>query len=152
MEIRVDDLTGQQVQALIAVHLQGMSADSPPESVHALDLDGLRSPDVTFWSLWEDGELLGIGALKELDSEHGEIKSMRTSAAHLRKGAARRILEHILAVAKERGYKRLSLETGTPESFWPARKLYEKLGFQYTGPFADYVEDPFSVFMTKELS
>lgn len=151
MEIRVDDLSGAQVQALIAVHLQGMSADSPPESVHALNLEGLRSPAITFWSLWEDGELLGIGALKELDSEHGEIKSMRTSAAHLRKGAARRILEHILAVAKERGYQRLSLETGTPESFWPARKLYENLGFEYTGPFADYTEDPYSVFMTKEL-
>jgi putative acetyltransferase len=151
MEIRVDDLTGEQVQALIAVHLLGMSADSPPESVHALNLDGLRSPDVTFWSLWEDGELYAIGALKELDSEHGEIKSMRTAAAHLRKGAARRILEHIVAVAQERGYKRLSLETGTPELFWPARKLYESLGFEYIGPFADYAEDPYSVFMTKAL-
>ncbi|MUT64639.1 GNAT family N-acetyltransferase [Paenibacillus sp. NEAU-GSW1] len=151
MHIQVDDLTGEKVQALISVHLQGMSADSPPESVHALDLEGLRKPEVTFWSVWEGDDLMGIGALKELDGTHGEIKSMRTSSAHLRKGVGRYLLEHIIAVAKERGYDRLSLETGTPKSFEPARILYENLGFRYCGPFADYVEDPYSAYMTKQL-
>lgn len=151
MEIRVDDLSGEQVQALIREHLAGMHADSPPESVHALDLTGLKRPDVTFWSVWERDELLGCGALKELDGTHGEVKSMRTATAHLRKGVARAVLEHIVKVAKERGYERLSLETGSPDSFAPARRLYENLGFAYCGPFADYEEDPYSVFMTKKL-
>lgn len=151
MEIRVDDLSGEQVQALIREHLAGMHADSPPESVHALDLTGLKRPDVTFWSVWERDELLGCGALKELDGTHGEVKSMRTATAHLRKGVARAVLEHIVAVAKDRGYERLSLETGSPDSFAPARRLYENLGFSYCGPFADYEEDPYSVFMTKTL-
>lgn len=151
MEIRIDDLTGSKVIALIEEHLQGMSEDSPPESVHALNLDGLRKPEVTFWSAWEHDELLGIGALKELDVTHAEVKSMRTAASHMRKGVARQILEHIIEVAIERGYTRLSLETGSMESFVPARKLYENLGFQYCHPFSDYTEDPYSMFMTKEL-
>lgn len=151
MEIRVDDLTGHKVRALIAEHLQGMFLHSPPESVHALDLDGLKRPDVTFWSVWEQDELLGCGALKELDRQHGEVKSMRTASAHLRKGVARRMMEHIVEEAKRRGYTRLSLETGSMEAFEPARKLYESFGFRYCGPFADYEEDPNSAFMTKEL-
>jgi len=151
LEIRVDDLTGHKVRALIAEHLQGMFLHSPPESVHALDLDGLKRPDVTFWSVWEQDELLGCGALKELDRQHGEVKSMRTASAHLRKGVARRMMEHIVEEAKRRGYTRLSLETGSMEAFEPARKLYESFGFRYCGPFADYEEDPNSAFMTKEL-
>ncbi|MEF2965747.1 GNAT family N-acetyltransferase [Paenibacillus sp. M1] len=151
MEIRVDNLTGDKIIGLIAEHLRGMAADSPPESIHALDLEGLKRPEVTFWSVWEGDELLGCGALKELDPLHGEIKSMRTSASHLRKGVAKRVMEHIIQEAEGRGYKRLSLETGSPDSFAPARKLYEHFGFQYCEPFADYIEDPYSVFMTKEL-
>lgn len=151
MEIKVDDLTGSKVIALISQHLQGMSENSPPESIHALNLDGLKKPEITFWSAWEQGELLGCGALKELDDTHGEIKSMRTSSSHLRKGVARKILEHIIQVSKERGYQRLSLETGSMKSFEPAKKLYESVGFHYCKPFSDYVEDPYSVFMTKEL-
>lgn len=151
MEIRVDDLSGNQVKAMIAEHLAGMFADSPPESVHALDLEGLKKPEVTFWCAWEGEELMGCGAMKELDSQHGELKSMRTASAHLRKGVARNILAHIIEVAKERGYKRLSLETGSMDSFIPARKLYEDFGFSYCGPFADYAPDPNSAFMTKEL-
>jgi len=151
LEIRVDDLSGNQVKALIAEHLAGMFADSPPESVHALDLEGLKRPEVTFWCAWEGQELMGCGAMKELDSQHGELKSMRTASAHLRKGVARNILAHIIEVAKERGYKRLSLETGSMDSFIPARKLYEDFGFSYCGPFADYELDPNSAFMTKEL-
>ncbi|MBB6695536.1 GNAT family N-acetyltransferase [Cohnella xylanilytica] len=151
MEIKRDDLTGPEVQALIGEHLQGMFEHSPPESVHALDLDGLRKPEITFWSAWEGDRLAGCGALKELDPEHGEVKSMRTSSAFLRRGVASRMLEHIIGEAKRRGYRRLSLETGSMEAFVPARNLYARFGFEYCGLFADYAEDPNSVFMTKEL-
>lgn len=151
MEIKRDDLSGPEVQALIGEHLQGMFEHSPPESVHALDLDGLRQPEITFWSAWEGDRLAGCGALKELDPEHGEVKSMRTSSAFLRRGVASRMLEHIIGEAKRRGYRRLSLETGSMEAFEPARQLYVRFGFEYCGPFADYAEDPNSAFMTKEL-
>jgi len=151
MKIVIDDLSGDQIVALIAEHLQSMFEDSPPESVHALNVEGLKKPGVTFWSAWEDDQLLGCGALKELDPEHGELKSMRTSSAHLRKGVARNLLRHILEEAKGRGYKRLSLETGSMDSFLPARTLYERFGFEYCEPFADYKPDPYSAFMTKTL-
>lgn len=151
MEIKRDDLTGAKIAALIGEHLQSMFEQSPPESVHALNLDGLRKPDVTFWSVWEQDELMGCGALKELGSEHGEVKSMRTASMHRRKGVARQMLAHIVEEAKRRGYRRLSLETGSMESFEPARKLYESFGFRYCGPFADYAEDENSAFMTLEL-
>lgn len=151
MEIKVDDLSGAKTQGLIQLHLQGMFENTPAESVHALNLDGLRKPEITFWSAWEGDELLGCGALKELDETHGEIKSMRTVAAHLRKGVSRSILEHIIGVAQSRGYKRLSLETGATEDFLPARRLYEAAGFEYCEPFADYVLDPYSAYMTKAL-
>ncbi len=124
---------------------------SPPESKHALDLEALRKPEITFWSAWEGNELVGCGALQQLDSRHGEIKSMRTSSTHLRKGVAKRVLQHIIEEAKGRGYRRLNLETGSMDAFEPARKLYESFGFQYCKPFSDYSEDPNSVFMTKEL-
>lgn len=151
MEIKVDDLSGVQVKALIAEHLQGMAADSPPESIHALNLDGLKEPEITFWCAWEGEDLLGCGAIKELDPEHAELKSMRTASAHLRKGVARKILAHIMEVATDRGYKRISLETGSMGSFIPARKLYEDFGFEYCEPFADYVLDPNSTFMTRTI-
>ncbi|WP_426334141.1 GNAT family N-acetyltransferase [Paenibacillus silvae] len=151
MEIRVDDLSGDQVKALIAEHLLGMAADSPPESIHALNLDGLKKPEITFWCAWEGDELLGCGAVKELNAEHGELKSMRTASAHLRKGVARHILTHIIEEATSRGYQRISLETGAMDSFIPARKLYEDFGFEYCEPFADYVPDPNSKFMTKVI-
>jgi putative acetyltransferase len=128
-----------------------MAIHSPPESIHALDLEALRQPEITFWTIWEGGELLGCGALKELDSRHAEIKSMRTASPHLRKGVAKNLLQHILEEARRRGYIRLSLETGSMAAFEPARQLYAKFGFAYCEPFADYVEDPYSVFMTKEL-
>jgi putative acetyltransferase len=151
MRIIVDDLSGHDVHDLLREHMRNMHLHSPPESVHALDLDGLRQPEITFWTAWEGGELLGCGALKELDETHGEIKSMRTAAAHLRKGVGRRILQHILAEARRRGYRRVSLETGSGEAFQPAQRLYESFGFAYCGPFDGYVEDSFSVFMTLEL-
>jgi putative acetyltransferase len=151
LEIKVDDLTGPEVHGLLREHLRNMRLHSPPESVHALDLEGLRRPEVTFWTVWAGGELLGCGALKELDSGHAEIKSMRTASAHLRRGVAARLLTHILAEAARRGYTRLSLETGSAEAFEPARRLYERFGFAYCGPFEGYTEDPYSVFMTREL-
>ena len=151
MDIKIDDLTGPEVAELVSQHLQSMALHSPPESIHALDLEALRKPEVTFWSAWERDELVGCGALKELDSQHGEIKSMRTSSAHLRKGIAKRVLQHIIDEAKRRGYRRLSLETGSMGAFEPARRLYRSFGFQYCEPFSDYTEDPNSVFMTKEF-
>ncbi|KQX68229.1 GNAT family N-acetyltransferase [Paenibacillus sp. Root444D2] len=151
MDIKIDDLTGPDVVALIVEHLQDMASLSPPESTHALNLDKLKKPDITFWSGWEQDVLVGCGAIKELDSQHGEIKSMRTSTSHLRKGVAKRILEHIIEEAKRRGYQRVSLETGSMDAFGPARRLYESFGFQYCKPFSDYIEDPYSVFMTMEL-
>lgn len=151
MKIRVDDLQHPAVHALIREHLQSMYAQSPPESVHALGIDALRSPGVTFWCAWDEDLLLGCGALKELDPAHGEIKSMRTPNALRRRGAGKALLAHIIAVAKQRGYTRLSLETGATDDFIPARRLYESFGFTYCGPFADYREDPYSSFMTLSL-
>ena len=151
VEIRVDDLRSPEVVGLIREHLQDMAATSPPESVHALDLDGLRGPGVTFWTIWQGSELLGCGALKALDAHHGEIKSMRTAAGHLRKGVASRMLRHILQEAEQRGYRRVSLETGSMDAFAPARNLYLRFGFRYCAPFATYVDDANSVFMTLDL-
>ena len=151
MHIRLDDLTGAEVRALLEDHLRDMGQLSPPESVHALDLDALRKPEIAFWTAWSEGALLGCGALKELDSLHGEIKSMRTAAAHRRKGVARAILTHIIEEAKKRSYARLSLETGAMKAFEPAQRLYGTFGFTYCPPFAQYTEDPNSVYMTRAL-
>jgi len=151
MKIEIDDLSRPAVHALLEEHLQSMHSLGPPESVHALDLEGLRDPDVTFWSVWEGSVLLGVGALKELDTRHGEIKSMRTVNAHLRKGIGRAVLAHIIGVARARSYERLSLETGSMDAFKPAQKLYESFGFVYCGPFDEYVADAYSTFMTLRL-
>lgn len=151
VEIRRDDLTGPQIRALLEEHLRSMHSLSPPESVHALDLEGLRRPEVTFWTVWSAAGLLGCGALKQIDACHGEIKSMRTVAAHLRNGVGRAMVAHIIAEARRRNYTRLSLETGAQDAFEPARRLYEGFGFSRCGPFEGYAEDPNSVFMTMEL-
>jgi putative acetyltransferase len=151
LQIREDDLTGEKIACLLREHLQNMNENTPPESVHALDLEALRSPDVTFWSAWEGDALLGCGALKALDQRNGEIKSVRTDTAHRSRGVASKILEHIMKEAVRRGYERLNLETGSMPEFAGARALYERYGFEYRGPFADYVDDPNSVFMTKKL-
>jgi putative acetyltransferase len=150
--IREDDLTGQKIADFLREHLEHMHEITPPESVHALDLTALRSPNITFWSAWEGDELLGCGALKELDLRTGEVKSMRTAKAHRRKGIAAKILEQIIQVAEQRNYDRLYLETGSMLEFAPARALYLRYGFQYCDPFGDYMDDPNSVFMTKKLS
>lgn len=151
MIIKIDDLQHPAIHQLLNEHLQNMYELSPADSVHALNLEKLRVPEITFWTAWENDLLLGCGALKELDRKHGEIKSMRTPLAHRRKGAGRAILTHIIEVAKGRDYERLSLETGAAEAFKPARRLYESFGFTYCGPFGDYTDDPNSVFMTLRL-
>jgi putative acetyltransferase len=151
MRIELDDLSRQEVHALLREHLDNMYELSPPESVHALDLAKLRSPDITFWTVWDESVLLGCGALKELTPTHGEVKSMRTPRSLRRRGAGRAVLVHIVAEARSRGYRRLSLETGSNEAFKPAQKLYKSFGFTTCGPFADYKADPNSVFMSLEL-
>ncbi len=151
MQIRVDGLTRPEIIGLLHEHLESMKLHSPPESIHALDLDGLRKPQITFWSAWRGAELMGCGAIKELDPHHGEIKSMRTASSQLRKGVAAKLLQHILDEAKRRSYRRLSLETGSAAAFAPARNLYARFGFRPCGPIAEYVEDPHSVFMTREI-
>jgi putative acetyltransferase len=151
MEIRRDDLAGAEIRALLAEHLNNMHQISPPQSVHALDVAALRQPDITFWTVWSDGELMGCGALKELSPTHGEIKSMRTARVHRRKGVARALLEHIMAEARRRSYTRLSLETGSQAAFEPARRLYASFGFQSCPPFVGYTADPNSVFLSRSL-
>jgi putative acetyltransferase len=151
MNIQIDDLSRPDIVKLIREHLRSAALHSPPESIHALDLDGLRDPAITFWSARDGGELMGCGALKELSKTHGEIKSMRTATAHQRKGVAAGLLQHILDEAMRRGYERVSLETGTMEAFAPARELYRRFGFEPCPPFAQYFDDPYSVCMTKVL-
>jgi putative acetyltransferase len=151
VEIRRDDLSGSAIRALLEEHLRHMYEISPPESVHALDLEGLRKPEITFWTVWLGDQLLGCGALKELDRHHGEIKSMRTASAYRRRGVARAVLRHIIDEANKRGYRRLSLETGSMKAFEPAQRLYESFGFAYCAPFGGYVEDPNSAFMSISL-
>ena len=149
--INTDDLSHPAVQALVTYHISGMLEQSPPESSHALDVQKLHEPCISFWSVWEENRLAGIGALKMLDDEHGELKSMRTAPAFVRRGIASHLLNHILLVARQRGLKRLSLETGTQVGFAACHQLYMKYGFIDCAPFADYQPDPNSRFMTLVL-
>ena len=151
MRIVVDDLSGPQIARFLEEHVAEMLSISPPESKHALDLEALRAPDVTFWSVMDDDAVVGCGALKRLDAGHAEVKSMRTAVARKRSGIASLVLGHIIAEARRMGFTRLSLETGSAEFFAPARRLYEKFGFAYCEPFADYRLDPLSVFLTRAL-
>lgn len=146
-EIREDDLSGEATRRLLALHLEGMHADSPPGSVYALDLSGLKAPGVTVWSVWRGGEIVGIGALKELGDGGGEVKSMRTHPDHLRRGVAAALLEHIVAEAKARGLTRLSLETGSGPAFGPALALYRRRGFVDGEPFSGYRRSRFNQFL-----
>jgi putative acetyltransferase len=152
MEIKIDDLLGAEIAAFLEEHIQDMRSVSPPESKHALDLPGLRKPEITFWTCWHEGKIAGCCALKQLDSQHGEVKSMRTSRGLRRRGVAARLLEHLIRESQARGYRRLSLETGAMEFFAPARNLYRKFGFEPCGPFSTYKEDPNSVFLTKFIA
>jgi putative acetyltransferase len=151
MHIRIDDLRGPEIAALLEAHLALMRSLSPPESVHALDLEKLRVKSVTFWTVWGGADLMGCGAIKEIDPTQAEIKSMHTAARFRGRGVAAHLLKHILATARERGYQRLSLETGSQDGFAPARALYAAHGFGECGPIAGYVADVNSTFMTLEL-
>ncbi|MEU7740700.1 GNAT family N-acetyltransferase [Nonomuraea sp. NPDC049158] len=151
MKIAVDDLSGPEIAAFLEEHLQEMRSITPLESKHALDLDALRAPEVTFWTAVDGDTLVGCGAIKRLDADHAEVKSMRTRPVRQRGGVASLLLGHIIAEATRMGFARLSLETGSDEFFLPARKLYEKFGFAYCEPFADYRPDPHSAFMTRTL-
>ncbi len=151
LEIRVDDLSDLRIADFLQEHLKDMHATSPPESVHALNLEGLKKPEITFWSAWKGSELVGCGALKRLDAAHAELKSMRTSPKHRREGLGKAILKFLLDEARRRGYRRVSLETGSMTFFEPARSLYANHGFTFCAPFADYTDDPNSVFMTRSL-
>ena len=146
-----DDLTGPAIAALLRLHLDEMHQWSPPESVHAMPIERLRQPDVTFFSAWDGDRLAACGAIKHLADDHGELKSMRAHPDYRGQGAGKAILLHLLGEAQARGYGRVSLETGRPEPFLPARRLYERHGFTECPPFADYAEDPFSLCMTKTL-
>jgi putative acetyltransferase len=146
-----DDLDCLDVQYLVEFHYAELRSISPPDACHVLPATGLRDPAVTLWSARDEGHLVGVGALKELASDHGEIKSMRTAPEARGKGVGRAILRHIVGEAQNRGYKRLSLETGNSEPFHPALRLYESEGFVPWGPFADYHDIPFSSFMTRRL-
>lgn len=151
LQLRRDDLTGTAVRALLEEHLAEMASHTPAESVHALPIDQLTAPDVSFWSLWAGDDLVGCGALKRLDAHHAEIKSMRTTAQFRGQGLGGKLLDLLLDEARGLGFTRVSLETGTNDPFVPARRLYARHGFVECEPFADYVVDPWSVFMTLDL-
>jgi putative acetyltransferase len=151
LDIRLDDLSCQQVHNLLAAHLAGMQKNSPPDSVYALDISGLLVPSVSVWTAWDSDDLMGIGALKQLSSRVGEIKSMRTAARHLRKGVGVALLDHIIAKAQQRGYRRLSLETGSGPEFDAALSLYRKRGFENGEPFGGYIASDFNQFLHLEL-
>jgi putative acetyltransferase len=149
--IALDDPARDDIVELLRRHLDFAHDHSPPEDVHALDVDGLKSPDVSFYSARREGELLGVGALKQLDPRHGELKSMHTLAEARGQGVGRAVLDHVIAEARGRGYERLSLETGSMDAFVPARTLYERAGFVVCGPFASYIDSANSSFMTLAL-
>jgi putative acetyltransferase len=151
IELRLDDLASTEVQTLIAEHLAGMRGSSPPGQVHALAIEGLRRPDVTFWAAWQGSTLCGCGALRELGAACGEVKSMRTRRAYLRQGVGQAVLDEIIRTARTRGYSRLCLETGTGAPFGAAHALYLRNGFEWSGPFGDYFATEFNVFMVKQL-
>ena len=150
-EIRQDDLSGAPIRRLLALHLAAMQVHTPPGHVHALDVSGLTAPGVTVWAAWDGEEVVGVGALKALGGGAGELKSMRTDPAHLRRGVAAAILEHIIGEARRRGYRRLSLETGSGEAFEPALALYRRRGFRDGAAFGDYVPSTFNQFLHLDL-
>ena len=151
MKIVLDDLSGKDIEAFLAEHMADMRAAAPPESMHALEMESLKCPEITFWSVYLEGQIVGCGAIKELNEWHGEIKSMRTAESVRGRGIASNLLLRILVIAKSKGYSRVSLETGSDGCFKPARNLYARHGFQFCPPFSSYREDPNSVFMSRGL-
>lgn len=151
IEIRSANLDTPEFAALVETHAELMLSLSPPGSCHFLPMDGLKRPDITVWEMRDGNSLVGCGALQHLSETHGEVKSMHTLARHRGAGLGRKMLDHVIAVAQQRGYNRLSLETGSTDGFKPSRTLYRSFGFEVCPPFGDYVEDPHSVFMTRVL-
>ena len=151
MQITPGDLTDSRVVDLLLCHFSSARAQTAPGSAHALELDGLQSPDITFWTAWDGETLAAIGALKQLSQDHGEVKSMHTAPAARRKGVGSAMLRHIVAKARQMGLSRLSLETGSWPYFIPAREFYKRHGFVECPPFGSYLPDPNSVFLTLEL-
>jgi putative acetyltransferase len=151
LDIREDDLSGEATRELVRLHLSGMHANSPPGHCFPLDLSGLQAPGVTLWSAWRDGDIAGMAALRQYDG-FGELKSMRTAPAHLKSGVAAALLEHVIAEAKRRGLRRLSLETGSGEAFEPALTLYRRRGFVDGEAFGDYVRSDFNQFLHLDLA
>ena len=150
-EIRRGQLDHPRVADLLRAHLHALARLTPADSMHALDIGRLQGPDITFWSAWDGDDAVGCAALRQINATHGEVKSMRTSAPYLRRGVASRLLDHVIDEATSRGYRHLSLETGTAPAFEPAHRLYARAGFASCGPFDSYVADPHSVFMTRVL-
>jgi putative acetyltransferase len=151
VEVKIDDLSGFEIAVFLEEHIKEMKSVSPPENKHALDLEELRKPEITFWTVWDNSRLIGCGVMKKLDANHAEIKSMRTAISYRGKGVASMLLQHILNDAKLRGYRHISLETGSMPFFEPARNLYVKYGFENCAPFSTYREDPNSIFMSIKL-
>jgi putative acetyltransferase len=151
LRFQIDDLSGAEARSLVARHLAGMHEHSPPESVHAFDVEKLRQPGVTFWTAWLGADIVCCGALKRLDTNRGELKSMRVADGFLGRGYGRAMLEHLVDEARARGMTSLWLETGSAPAFTPALRLYESAGFVRSGPFDGYVEDPFSIFMRRDI-
>lgn len=151
LELRTGQLDHPAVIGLLHAHLGALARLTPIDRMHALDLERLKAPDITFWTAWSGGAAVGCAALRELDARHGEVKSMRTAPQHLRRGVAAALLAHLLDAAMQRGYERLSLETGTAVEFEPAHRLYARFGFERCGPFGQYRDDPYSMFMTRRL-
>lgn len=151
MRIIVDDLSGAAIAEFLADHIRQMRSITPEESKHALDLDGLRAPDITFWTSLDGDVIVGCAALKRLDPDHAEVKSMRTAPTRRRSGVASALMRHLIDQARQAGYRRLSLETGSADFFRPARALYRTFGFDYCEPFGDYAASPHNVFMTRVL-
>lgn len=146
-DIRIDDLSGQPTRDLLALHLRAMHDYSPPDSVHALDVSALQTPDITVWTVWDDEAIAGIGAMRQLSADQGELKSMRTHPDHLRRGVAAALLEHIIGEARARGLSRLSLETGSGDAFEPALALYRRRGFTDGPAFGGYQATDFNQFL-----
>ncbi|MBO9713116.1 GNAT family N-acetyltransferase [Sphingomonas sp.] len=151
MEIREGGLDDPAVIELLRLHLESVRANPTPGGAHVLDRAALKANDITFWSAWRGDELIGCSAIREFEPGHGEIKSMRTAPNQLRRGAGMALMAHMLGVARERAYKRLSLETGATPEFEAAQALYRQMGFTYCGPFGAYRDDPMSKFMTRVL-
>ncbi len=152
MEIKIGNIESIELRQLLEEHHEDMLKHSPKKSVHALDLSSFVSADITFWTLYINDELAGCAALKKLNEKHAELKSMRTSPHYLRKGVASTLLTHVLKMAKEQCFEKISLETGTMKVFAPAQKLYLAFGFEVCEPFSDYKEDSYSMFLTKTIN